>query len=81
MYFFNTTTCQPISQTQDIDRPTIGGGVNFFLVTKTSEQAASQLIFNHDNYAFKNTKKRFGLSFTFKFSKASHIVHLRNLPI
>ncbi|XP_052701092.1 uncharacterized protein LOC128178118 [Crassostrea angulata] len=57
MYFFNTTTCQPISQTQDIDRPIIGGEVNFFLVTKTSKQAARQLIFNHDNYAFKNTKK------------------------
>lgn len=51
MNFFNTTNCQPISQTQDIDRPIFGWEVKFSLVTKRSEQATSQLIFNHDDYA------------------------------
>lgn len=44
MNFFNTTNCQPISQTQDIDRPIFGWEVKFSLVTKRSEQATSQLI-------------------------------------
>lgn len=47
---------RPVNQTKEIDRPIFDGKVNFFLVTQTSKQATSQMIFNHDNYAFQNTK-------------------------
>ncbi|XP_076079232.1 uncharacterized protein LOC143049508 [Mytilus galloprovincialis] len=47
-YFFNTTTCQPISSTAAADLPIFGGEVNFFLTSKSSEGDAVQLIFNHE---------------------------------
>lgn len=56
MYFFNTTTCQPISQTRVSDLPVFGGEINFFLTTKTSNDTPGQLIFNHDGYEFDNAK-------------------------
>ncbi|XP_052087864.1 uncharacterized protein LOC127724901 [Mytilus californianus] len=47
-YFFNTTTCQPISSTSTIDLPIFGGEIKFFLTSKSPEGAAVQLIFNHE---------------------------------
>lgn len=57
MYFFNTTTCQPISQTRVSDLPVFGGEINFFLAPKSSYDTPGQLIFNHDGYAFDNTNE------------------------
>lgn len=51
MYFFNTTTCQPISQTRVSELPVFGGEINFFLAPNSSPY---QLFFNHDGYAVNN---------------------------
>ncbi|XP_063401863.1 uncharacterized protein LOC134686119 [Mytilus trossulus] len=53
-YFFNTTTCKPISSTAAAaaDLPIFGGEINFFLASKSSESAAVQLIFNHEVVEF-----------------------------
>lgn len=48
MFLFNTTTCQPISQTRVSDLPVFGGEINFFLAPKSSNDTTGQLIFNHD---------------------------------
>ncbi|XP_063401864.1 uncharacterized protein LOC134686120 [Mytilus trossulus] len=48
-YFFNTTTCQPISSTASAaDLPIFGGEIKFFLTSKSPEEDAVQLIFNHE---------------------------------
>ncbi|XP_062609455.1 uncharacterized protein LOC134271239 [Saccostrea cucullata] len=46
-YFFNTTTCQPLSSSANVDLPVFGGEINFFLTSKSSN---GQLIFNHDSF-------------------------------
>lgn len=57
MFFFNTTTCQPFSQTRVSDLPVFGGEINFFIAPKSSNDTTGQLIFNHDGYAFDNTNE------------------------
>ena len=57
MYFFNTTTCQPISSaTRGVDLPVFGGEITFFLTTKSSAGTAGQLVFNQENYEISQAK-------------------------
>nr|XP_022300802.1 uncharacterized protein LOC111109002 [Crassostrea virginica] len=57
MYFFNTTTCQPISSAaRNVDLPVFGGEISFFLTTKSSAGSAGQLVFNQENYEISQAK-------------------------
>ena len=55
-YFFNTSSCQPISNQKATNLPVFGGEINLFLTTNANSQTES-LVFNNDKYvAGRDTK-------------------------